>query len=375
MRSTCSTKTASSRAGTPARSRFKGYEAAEIIGQHFSRFYTEEDRAAGLPHARSRLHEAGSASRAKVGASARTEAAFWVHVVIDPIRDTNGRLIGYAKITRDLTEQKSAQRQRCARAKSSSGFWSKASPTTRSTCSLRRDRHELEFRCRTHQGLYAARGHRPALLASSIPPEDAAAGVPQIALGHGRAEGRFEKEGWRYRKDGTRSGPASSSTPSATPGGELIGFAKITRDITERRQAQEQLEQRPRGDGSIAKNGRHRSAHRRSRHDFNNLLMAVLGSLELFRKRLPEDPKLKSLLDNAFEGARRGVGLSQRMLAFARRQELSLTRDRRQGAGLGNVRNARAISGPPDEYRDRLSAWAAQHQGGCQSTRDWRSSI
>ena len=57
-------------------------------------------------------------------------------------------------------------------------------------------------------------------------------------------------------------------------------------------------------------------------HDFNNLLMAVLGSLELIRKRLPEDPKLKLLLNNAFEGARRGVSLTQRMLSFARRQEL-----------------------------------------------------
>jgi CheY-like chemotaxis protein len=60
-------------------------------------------------------------------------------------------------------------------------------------------------------------------------------------------------------------------------------------------------------------------------HDFNNLLMAVLGSLELIRRRLPEDPKLKLLLNNAFEGARRGVSLSQRMLSFARRQELQLT--------------------------------------------------
>ena len=57
-------------------------------------------------------------------------------------------------------------------------------------------------------------------------------------------------------------------------------------------------------------------------HDFNNLLMAVLGSLELMRKRLPDDPKLMALLDNAVQGAQRGAALTQRMLAFARRQEL-----------------------------------------------------
>ena len=57
-------------------------------------------------------------------------------------------------------------------------------------------------------------------------------------------------------------------------------------------------------------------------HDFNNLLMAVLGSLELLRKRLPDDPRLLRLLDNAVQGAERGAALTQRMLAFARRQEL-----------------------------------------------------
>jgi signal transduction histidine kinase len=58
-------------------------------------------------------------------------------------------------------------------------------------------------------------------------------------------------------------------------------------------------------------------------HDFNNLLMAVLGSLELVRKRMPGDEKLMALLDNAILGAQRGATLTKRMLAFARRQELS----------------------------------------------------
>jgi CheY-like chemotaxis protein len=57
-------------------------------------------------------------------------------------------------------------------------------------------------------------------------------------------------------------------------------------------------------------------------HDFNNLLMAILGSLELLRKRLPNDQRLLALLDNAVLGAKRGSSLTQRMLAFARRQEL-----------------------------------------------------
>ena len=101
---------ASSRAGMPARDRFKGYEEAEIIGQHFSRFYTEEDRATGLPaKALATAARAKVNSRARAGGSARTAARFWANVIIDPIRDAAGELVGYAKITRDLTERKAAE--------------------------------------------------------------------------------------------------------------------------------------------------------------------------------------------------------------------------------------------------------------------------
>ena len=102
----------------------------------------------------------------------------------------------------------------------------------------------------------------------------------------------------------------------------LVGYAKITRDSTERRAAQQQLEaareallqsQKMEAIGQLTGG---------VAHDFNNLLMVVLGSLELMRKRLPDDPKLMALLENAVQGAQRGTVLTKRMLAFARRQEL-----------------------------------------------------
>ena len=124
------------------------------------------------------------------------------------------------------------------------------------------------------------------------------------------------------RKDGTRFWAYVVIDPIRHPSGEIVGFAKITRDLTERRETQQQLEQAREAllqsqkleaigqlTGGIA-------------HDFNNLLMAIIGSLELMRKRLPEDPKLKALLENAVQGAQRGSTLTKRMLAFARRQEL-----------------------------------------------------
>ena len=153
--------------------------------------------------------------------------------------------------------------------------------------------------------------------------EDQQDGLPARALEVARREGKFENEGWRVRKDGTRFWAYVVIDAIRHPSsGEIVGFAKITRDLTERKEAQKKLEETREAllqsqkleaigqlTGGIA-------------HDFNNLLMAVIGSLELMRKRLPDDPKLRTLLDNAVQGAQRGATLTKRMLAFARRQEL-----------------------------------------------------
>jgi nitrogen-specific signal transduction histidine kinase/CheY-like chemotaxis protein len=107
--------------------------------------------------------------------------------------------------------------------------------------------------------------------------------------------------------------------------GKLIGFAKITRDMTERREAQLALERAREAMAQSQKMDAIGQLTGGVAHDFNNLLMAVLGSLELLSKRLPDDARLKLLLNNAFEGARRGVSLTQRMLSFARRGDLALS--------------------------------------------------
>ena len=155
-------------------------------------------------------------------------------------------------------------------------------------------------------------------------PEDRAIGLPERALRAASQEGRFENEGWRVRKDGTRFWAHVIIDPIRDGAGNVIGFAKVTRDLTERRDAAEALAQ-AREELSLSQKmeaiGRLTGG---VAHDFNNLLMAISGSLELLRKHLPEDPKLLRLVDNAMQGAQRGASLTQRMLAFARRQELKL---------------------------------------------------
>lgn len=106
--------------------------------------------------------------------------------------------------------------------------------------------------------------------------------------------------------------------------GTLLGFAKITRDITEKVEAQKALTQAREELFQSQKMEAIGQLTGGVAHDFNNLLMAVLGSLEILKKRLPDDPALTPLLDNAIQGAERGAALTQRMLAFSRRQELNM---------------------------------------------------
>ena len=146
---------------------------------------------------------------------------------------------------------------------------------------------------------------------------DRAAGVPYRALETAREEGRFEAEGWRIRKDGTRFWASVMIDALRAPDGGLIGFAKITRDLTERKQAQEQFFQSQKMEaigkltGGVA-------------HDFNNILAAISGSIALARKRALAGEDITQFLDNALQAAERGASLTQRMLAFARKQELTL---------------------------------------------------
>ncbi|WP_328278291.1 hybrid sensor histidine kinase/response regulator [Sphingobium sp.] len=303
--------------------RFKGYEADEIIGLHFSRFYTPEDQAAGIPALALHTAEHEGRFEAEGWRMRKDGARFWASVVIDPIRDPSGHLLGFAKVTRDLTERRAAQE---ALRESEERFRLLVQSVTDYAIYMLDPVGTITS---WNMGAERFKGYKAEEIlgenfARFYSDEDRMAGLPSRALHTAETEGRFEAEGWRIRKDGTRFWASVVIDPIRDPNGVLLGFAKITRDLTERRAAQKALDEARDAIVQTQKMDAIGKLTGGVAHDFNNLLAVIVGSLDLAQQRLATGGDIGRYLDNAMTAAERGATLTQRMLAFARKQELKL---------------------------------------------------
>jgi PAS domain S-box-containing protein len=155
-------------------------------------------------------------------------------------------------------------------------------------------------------------------------PEDFKAGVPKRALETARETGRYEAEGWRVRKDGTRFWASVVIDAIRDDQGELIGFAKITRDMSEKREAQLRLEE---SREQLFRSQKMEALGQLTgglAHDFNNLLTAILGAADLAARNIKKPEKVEKMLEGIRSSAQRGAGLTKQLLAFARAQPLEL---------------------------------------------------
>ena len=306
----------------PGAERIKGYTSGEIIGEHFSRFYTEEDRATGLPGLA--LHQASENGRFTTEAwrVRKDGTRYWATVVIDPILE-GGRLIGFAKITRDMTEQRKAQ---LAALESERRFRLLVQGVTDYAIFMLSPEGVIT---NWNAGAARIKGYRADEIVGQhfsrfYTTEDQAAGMPSKALENARANGRHDAEGWRVRKDGTQFWAGVVIDAIQDDDGELIGFAKITRDLTERRAAQLELEQ---SREQLAQSRKMEAVGHLTgglAHDFNNLLTGIAGSLELLKTRLDQGRvgDLDRYITTARAATSRAATLTHRLLAFSRRQTL-----------------------------------------------------
>ncbi|SDR25722.1 PAS domain-containing hybrid sensor histidine kinase/response regulator [Paraburkholderia tuberum] len=218
--------------------KLKGYTESEIVGQHFSRFYTEEAVARGWPTYE--LEQAALTGRFEdEGWRVRKDGTtFWANVVITAIRNEKGAVTGFAKITRDLT----AQREYLEALRQSEERFRLLVDSVKDYAIFMLD--PQGFVVSWNSGAARIKGYTHDEIVGRhfsqfYVPEEAAAGKPARELAIARQIGAVEDEGWRMRKDGSTFWANVIITAVYDESRRLRGFAKVTRDLTERRRREE----------------------------------------------------------------------------------------------------------------------------------------
>jgi PAS domain S-box-containing protein len=301
--------------------RFKGYTAEEIIGQHFSVFYTEEDRAIGLPGKALATASIEGRFESEGWRLRKDGTRFWTHVVIDPVYDAAGGVIGFAKITRDISDKRAIDEELLA---SEQRFRLLVQGVKDYAIYLLDPEGTVT---NWNAGAEAIKGYSEAEIVGRhfsvfYTDEDRADGAPARALATALKNGKFEGEAQRVRKSGERFWANVLIDPIHDATGKLVGFAKVTRDITERRRAQVELE---RSREALAQAQKLEAIGRLTggvAHDFNNLLTVIRISADFLQRPGITDEKRNRYVQAIADTASRATVLTGQLLAFARRQPL-----------------------------------------------------
>lgn len=300
--------------------RIKGFSADEVVGSHFSRFYTKEDRSRGLPAIALETARREGKFETEGWRLRKDGGRFWASVVIEPIRNETGDLIGFAKITRDITERRSAQE---ALRESERQFRMLVSAVIDYALFMLDPNGVVVS---WNAGAEKIKGYRAEEIIGShfsrfYSEEDRLTGMPARALFTAGNEGRFEGEGWRIRKDGTRFWANVVLDAIRDEGGHLVGFAKITRDISERRDAQIALERAQQQLAHAQKMEALGQLTGGIAHDFNNLLTIVGGHARILKSQVTS-PRGTKAIESIDATVQRGASLTRQLLGFSRMQRL-----------------------------------------------------
>lgn len=297
--------------------RVNGYRADEIIGKHFSVFYTSADVAAGkcedelaIASRDGRFEEEGWRVR-------RDGSRFWSTVTITALREPSGVLIGFAKVTRDLTERKRAEEETqrfrlLVESVKDYGIFMLSPTGVIETWNVGAERlkgYRADEIIGKHFSIF-------------YPPSDIAAGKCELELEGASRDGRFEDEGWRLRKDGTRFWANVTITALRNPEGVLVGFAKVTRDLTERKESEERLRALAAEKAALAEKARLQEFQERFLailgHDLRNPLAAIAMGATLLRRNDSVDASSLRVLDKIDASARRMTRMIEQILDLTR---------------------------------------------------------
>jgi PAS domain S-box-containing protein len=220
--------------------RIKGYKTSEILGKHFSCFYPEEDVLSGKPQRLLELAVKEGHIEDEGWRVRKDGSRFWASVTIAAINDRAGTLIGFGKVTRDLTERRRAE---LALRWSEDRFRLMAEAVQDYAIFMLDPEGYVST---WNKGAERIKGYTAAEIIGRnfscfYPQEEIRAGKPRRELEIAAEQGRFEEEGWRRRKDGSTFWANVIITPIRDEANKLIGFAKVTRDATERMQKEKSL--------------------------------------------------------------------------------------------------------------------------------------
>jgi PAS domain S-box-containing protein len=231
--------------------RIKGYTHDEIVGQHFSVFYTDEDRARDHPAEELALALEHGRYEEEGWRLRKDGSRFWASVTITAIRDGDGALVGFGKISRDLTTRRMHEDQLRAKTAELEAANAQLGEFRRLVASVR-DYAIFMLDPGGHirswnAGAQKLKGYEPEEIIGRhfsvfYSAEDRARRHPEYELEVAVREGRYEEEGWRLRKDGTRFWASVTITAVRDEAGNLTGFAKVTRDLTARRETEQELQ-------------------------------------------------------------------------------------------------------------------------------------
>ena len=217
--------------------RIKGYPAHEVIGRPMAMFYPPEDVRAGKPRRELELAAATGKYEEEGWRVRKDGSRFWAGVVLTALRDEQGTLTGFAKVTRDLTERRSAEE----RLRTSEKRVRAMVDSVKDYAIFMLDPRGCIQTWNT--GARRIKGYEPHEIIGQhfsrfYPEEELRTRKPERELEIAARTGTYEEEGWRLRKDGTQFWASVLITAMREESGELLGFVKVTRDLTERRESE-----------------------------------------------------------------------------------------------------------------------------------------
>ena len=220
--------------------RIKGYAANEIIGKHFSTFYTAEDLETKKPERELKIAVATGKYEEEGWRVRKNGSVFWASVVITALFNEQNKLIGFSKVTRDLTEKK--ENEETLR-QSEERYRSLVEQVTDYGIFLLDEKGRI---ISWNEGAKRITGYEESEIIGKYfsifyPEEDVLNGKPSYELRVARAEGKYEEEGWRIRKNGSTFWSSVVITAVYNTNGALLGFSKVTKDLTERKEAERAL--------------------------------------------------------------------------------------------------------------------------------------